>query len=103
MSEISKKRQGLAEINIRRLIPHIKKCDWKREYMEECDGFFELHLRNYKVTVEEGYFTVYDRNDYELFQLHNYDAADELFYELKHDEDFEAISILEEIAKEVEA
>ena len=102
MNEISGKRKAEAEALIRRLIPHVKKCEWVHILMEGCDGYFELKLKDYKVISEQGYFTIRDRWDDEILQLEGYDAAEELWYALKHDEDFEAIDLLEKIAKEVE-
>lgn len=102
MTEISKKRKAEAEALIRRLIPHVKKCEWEHILMEGCDGYFQLKLKNYTIIAEQGYFTIRDRWDDEILQLEDYKAAEELWYELKHDEDFAALALLEKIAKEVE-
>lgn len=102
MNEISDKRKPEAEALIRRLIPHVKKSEWVHILMEGCDGFFELNLKKYKVIAEQGYFTIRDRLDDEILQLEDYASAEELWYELKRDEDLEAINLLEEVVKEVE-
>lgn len=102
MTEISKKRRAEAEALIRRLIPHVKKCEWEHILMEGCDGFFELKLKKYKVIAEDGYFTIRDRYDDEILQLEDSEAGNDLWYELKRDEDLRALHVIEEVVKEVE-